>query len=121
MFATIQNGQIANKAYVLQTKKKVCETFLNLLWDEGLILGYKKINGNPDFLKIYLKYKKGKPVISNFKVLSKPGKRVYYPASYICKLKASKTFLVLSTNFGLKTITDCKQLQVGGEPFVEIF
>ena len=41
MFATIKNGLTVKKSFVLQPKKKICESILNILWDEGFILGYK--------------------------------------------------------------------------------
>jgi small subunit ribosomal protein S8 len=73
MFANIQNGQLAKKAYVLHRKKKICEYVLNVLWDEGFILGYKISKDDSSFLKIFLKYAGGKPVIQEFKAVSKPG------------------------------------------------
>ena len=116
MFANIRNGQLAKKPYILQTKKKICEAVLNILWDEGFILGYKNDNTNPNNLKIFLKYNKNKPVINKFKSISKPGQRVYYSLKQIWKIDTTKTFLIVSTNLGLKSLADCKKLKVGGEP-----
>ena len=52
MFANIQNGQIVNKSFILQKKTKLCSSFLNILWNEGYILGYKV---EKHFFKIFLK------------------------------------------------------------------
>ena len=116
MFANIQNGQMANKQFVFQNRKKICESFLNILWNEGFILGYTIEKENK--LKIFLKYKNNKPVIKKIKNLSKSGLRMYYSNSQIWKLETSKFFLILSTNQGLKTIAECKKLNMGGEPFI---
>ena len=41
MFANLQNAQMSRRKVVFQKRKKVCESFLNILWDEGFISGYK--------------------------------------------------------------------------------
>jgi small subunit ribosomal protein S8 len=120
MFANIQNGQLAKKAFVIQKKKKVCESILNILWDGGFILGYKLVKEDPTKIKIYLKYYKGKPVIQSLKSVSKPGSRIYYTVRQIWKIDSNKIFLIISTNKGLKTLIECKKLKMGGEPFLII-
>jgi ribosomal protein S8 len=47
MFANIKNGQLTNRSFIIQPKKKICESFLKILWKEGLYLDTllkKKIN-----------------------------------------------------------------------------
>jgi small subunit ribosomal protein S8 len=121
MFANIKNGQMAKKSFILQTRKKVCESFLKILWDEGFISGYKISSSNIQLLEILLKYKQnGQPVISTLKLVSKPGHRVYYSAKQIWKIDSTKAFIILSTNRGLKSLTQCKKLKIGGEPVLVI-
>jgi ribosomal protein S8 len=38
----------------------------------------------------------------------------------IWKIDSNKTFLIISTNKGLKTLMECKKLKIGGEPFLII-
>ena len=121
MFTSIKNGQMAKKSVITGQKKNICESFLKILWDEGFISGYKVSSRNPHKLEIFLKYTKtGKPAISLLKFLSKPGKRVYYSAKQIWKLDSSKTFIIFSTNKGLRSINDCKKYRLGGEPLILI-
>ena len=120
MFANIQNGQLTKKSFILQKRKKICEAVLNVLWDEGFILGYKTDSLDPTKLKIFLKYTKNKPAIQTIKSVSKPGSKKYYSLKQLWKIDSSKTFLVISTNLGVKSLTDCKKLQIGGEPFLII-
>ena len=121
MFANIKNGQTAKKSIIIQTRKNMCEHILKLLWDEGFISGYKISLENNKKLEIFLKYQKtGKPTINSIKTLSKPGKRLYYSAKQIWKMNSSKLFIIFSTNKGLKSITQCKKLKLGGEPFLII-
>jgi len=118
MFANIKNGQLTKKAFIIQSRKKICENFLNILWNEGFILGYKLVKNDSTKLKIFLKYNNGKPAIQKITCISKPSLRVYYSLKEIWKIDSSKLFLIISTNQGLKTLTECKKLKIGGEPFV---
>jgi small subunit ribosomal protein S8 len=121
MFTNIKNGQMAKKSVVIGPRKNICESFLKILWDEGFISGYKISSQNKTNLEIFLKYTKtGKPVINSLKFLSKPSQRVYYSAKQIWKLDSSKTFVVFSTNCGLKSINECKKNKIGGEPLIII-
>ena len=121
MFANIKNGQIAKRNFIYQKKKRFCEEFLKILWDEGFILGYKTSTSNKKLTKIFLKYSiNRKPIINNITLVSKPGRRVVYSVKQICRIDSSKHFIIFSTNKGLKTIDSCKKLKIGGEPFVII-
>ena len=120
LIAKIKNGQLARKAFVLQVKQKSCENVLNVLWNEGFILGYKKLNSKPNTLKIFLKYKNNVPVINSIKMLSKPSLRIYYSVKQLWKLDPNKGLIIISTNRGLMSISDCKKKILGGEPMIII-
>ena len=119
MCVNIKNGQTAKKSFVIQTRKKICENFLKILWDEGFIAGYRICLTNNQKLEIFLKYQKnGKPVINSIKTISKPSRRSYYSLKQIWKIDSTKQFIIFSTNQGLKSIIQCKKLKIGGEPFL---
>lgn len=120
MFASLKNGQLAKRDFVYQRQKKICESFLKILWDEGFILGYKMAEEKQGYLKIFLKYKNNRPVINSIKLISKPSRRLYYSVHQIWKINSSKVFIIFSTNKGLKSINSCKKLKIGGEPFILI-
>jgi len=121
MFTSIKNGQMAKKSVIIGPKKKICEFFLKILWDEGFISGYKVSLQNNNKIEIFLKYtSNGKPAINSLKFISKPGQRVYYSVKQIWKLDSSKTFIIFSTNKGLKSINECKKNNIGGEPLLII-
>lgn len=120
MFANIKNGQLAKRSFIFHTRKKICESFLKILWQEGFILGYKIDPNDNNRLKIFLKYKNGKPVINSLGLISKPSRRIYYSIKQIWKINSSKSFIIFSTNKGLKSILECKKLKIGGEPFIII-
>ena len=117
MFSNIKNGQASKKQIIFQKKTCECIEILNILWDEGFILGYQICASQMNMLKIFLKYKAKLPVINSLTLLTKPGSRVYYSAKQLWKLDITKGLLVLSTNKGFMTIEQCKKLKLGGEPF----
>ena len=118
MFVIIKNGQLSKQKLVTQKRKKICENFLKMLWIEGFITGYSISNKNR--LKIFLKYKNNKPVIHSIKSISKPSKKIYYSLKQIWKINSNKSFIIFSTNKGLKSISECKKLRIGGEPVIVI-
>ena len=118
MISNIKNGQLAKKAIVFQKRQKLCESVLKILWTEGFITGFKISEQN---INIFLKYHaNGKPAIDKIKSLSKPGKRLYYSSKQIWKINSTKGLIVISTNKGLKSLYQCKQLKIGGEPLLII-
>ena len=118
VIANIKKGQLNRRAFIFNRKKKICEAFLNILRDEGFIIGYKIELNNSKSIKIFLKYKNGKPTINSIKFLSIPSRRIYYSVKQIWKIDSSKSFIIFSTTKGLKSIIECKKLKIGGEPFI---
>jgi small subunit ribosomal protein S8 len=112
----LRNGQISRRNFIYQSKTSTTLAFLNILWDEGFILGYKMPSADSNLLKIFLKYKNGKPVINAIKFVFKPSRQIYYSVSQLWKLDSKKSFVILTTTKGLKTVYECKKSQVGGKP-----
>lgn len=117
MLSNIRNGQLAHKQTIEQTKTKKIEELLNILWDEGFILGYKKTKNK---LIIFLGYKDNNPLINAIKTISKPNLRIYYSVKQLWKLNINNGLLIFSTNKGLLSINTCKKLKIGGEPVLII-
>ena len=121
MLTSIKNGQMAKKSIIFQKRKKICEALLKVLWDEGFIAGYKICDGNIRDLEIFLKYSRtGEPAIKYIKFISKPSKKVFLSAKQIWKIDSSKSFIIFSTNKGIKSITQCKKDLIGGEALLII-
>lgn len=117
LISNINNGQLVNKNFIIQLKQKNCENILNVLWDKGFILGYKILKSKPQKIKIFLKYHKGNSVINSIKILSKPSIRKYYSVKQLWKLKTGEGIVILSTNKGFMSDNECKENNIGGEPF----
>ena len=118
MFSNIKNGQLARKKIIFQKKNSICIEILNILWDEGFILGYKTCSSNSKILKIFLKYENKAPAISSLISLTKPGFRFYYSIKQLWKFNITNGLIIISTNKGFLTMDTCKKLNLGGKPFL---
>ena len=120
MISSIKNGQLSKKSYIIlkQTNKNLCESVLNVLWDQGFILGYKYIFDTKKSLKIFLKYKKGTPVINSIKMVSKPSLKVFFSLKNIWKFDSNQGTLILSTNKGIMSAIECKKFKLGGQALI---
>ena len=118
MFAALKNGQLVKKSSIFQKKKKICSQLLNVLWDEGYILGYRTSNNDSTMFEIFLKYDQNLPSINSIKFISKPSKRVYLSSKQLWKFDSSIGLVIVSTNKGVFSIETCKKLNLGGEPIL---
>lgn len=120
MFSSIKNAQLANKTVVFQKKNNICFLFLNVLWDEGLILGFRNSIFFNQHYEIYLKYNKNSNLsnISNVKILYQSNNKLYLSLKQLWKINITTEILILSTSKGLLTHNDCKKYKIGGKPYV---
>lgn len=89
-----------------------------ILKDEGFIGNYKLIADDQKIkakIVIDLKYKNKTRVIQGLKKISKPGLRVYAPASEIPQVLNGLGIAIVSTSKGVMTDKQARQKQVGGE------
>ena len=75
--ARINNALQKNKKTVLVPKTNKIKNLLNVMEQEGFIVGYQDKVEDKKF-NVFLKYFQDKPVINNFSSISKPSRRVYF-------------------------------------------
>ena len=120
MISNIKNGLLSNKKYIRQIKHTNCESVLDILWDEGFIVGYKTCSLNCNFIVIFLKYQIESPSIKSVKSISKSSFKIYYSTKQLWKLNLKQSLIILSTNKGVFSLDKCKKLNLGGEPILII-
>lgn len=120
LVAAIKNGSIAKKQTIVHYNKKINVQVLNVLWENGYILGYRKNPDNPLKLNIFLKHDQKTSGIKNIKSISKPGNRIYCSLSNLWKIHSTNSLVIISTNLGIKSLDECRRLKVGGEPLILI-
>jgi ribosomal protein S8 len=113
----IKQAQINKAIFILQKKSKTCKYFLDILWENGLILGYC-LNNSIEY-KIFLKYFNKKPSINFIKFL--PNLKKSFCVSQLWQLKKKNVIVIFSTNRGIKSLYECIKLNIGGKALFLIF
>lgn len=91
---------------------------VTVLAQKEYITGFKVIDGtnNKKTIQVELKYDENeKSVINEITRVSKPGRRVYKPASEIKSFKNGYGTIILSTNKGIIANDEAYAAKVGGE------
>lgn len=108
----IKNGYMAHLNAVSSPYSNLSIAILQVLKDEGFIENFEK---NERQIKINLKYENKKPVLTDVKRISKPGKRVYSASKQIPRVYNGLGFAIVSTPKGIMTDKKARKENVGGE------
>ena len=118
MLTRIRNANTAKHDTVDVPASKMKIAIADILLNEGYITKYDIVeDGNFKNIRITLKYGKDKneKIISGLKRISKPGLRVYASKEEMPKVLGGLGIAIVSTNKGVVTDKEARQLGVGGE------
>ena len=118
MLTRIRNANTAKHDTVDIPSSKMKNAIAEILYKEGYIAKYDIIeDGSFNTIRVTLKYgaDKNEKIITGLKRISKPGLRVYAGKNEIPKVLGGLGTAILSTNRGIITDKEARQLQVGGE------
>ena len=121
MLTRIRNANTAKHDTVDVPSSRMKLAIADILVDEGYIAKYDLIENdkNAEFktIRITLKYGKDKneKIISGLKRISKPGLRVYAGKDELPKVLGGLGVAIISTNKGVLTDKQARELGVGGE------
>ena len=123
MLTRIRNGQTANKSVVDAPASRFRANVLDVLKREGYIRNFSQVEKRPGIneFKIELKYYDGKPVISEIKRVSTPGRRVYSSIDDLPKTYNGLGISILSTPRGVMSDNEARAAHVGGEVLCQVF
>jgi small subunit ribosomal protein S8 len=123
MLTRIRNGQTTNKKVVDAPASRFRKNVLEALKREGFIRNFEEKEMRPgiNFFEIELKYYNGKPVISEIKRVSKPGRRVYSSIKNLQKTYNGLGISILSTPRGVMSDNEAREANVGGEVLCTIY
>lgn len=118
----IRNGTMASKPTVLVPHSKLKAEVARILKDEGFIRDFVVLDGESHKqIKILLKYVDGESVIHAITRMSTPGRRVYARAGSIKPVIGGLGISILTTNRGVVTHKQAKELGVGGEVICSVW
>ena len=94
-----------------------------VLKDEGFIRDFEKFEDDKKslFLTIHLKYVNGEPAINEITRISTPGRRYYEGTKNMTSVIGGLGVSILTTNKGIITDKQAKQLSVGGEVLCHVW
>ena len=123
MLTRIRNGQTTNKKVVDTPASRFRKNVLEVLKREGFIRNFEEKEMRPgiNFFEIELKYYNGKPVITEIKRVSKPGRRVYSSIKNLQKTYNGLGISILSTPRGVMSDNEAREANVGGEVLCTIY
>lgn len=117
----IKNAQAVKKETVKAAFSRMNSAILKILEKFKYIEAASLKSGFRKNLEVKLAYKNNKGAIHNFKILSKPSRRLYIPYRKIRPVKQGYGILVLSTPKGIMDGETAKKLKVGGQLLFEIW
>lgn len=110
----IRNASVIKSQRVSVPLTKGNLELTKILESEGYISSFSKQDQN---ILIQLKYqgREQKPLITNLKRVSKPGRRIYSGAKDLPRILGGMGVLIISTSVGLMTDRQARAQKLGGE------
>ena len=111
----IRNENLIKKSSTLIPNTKISLQISKILEKEGLIQSFNVFSSK--YLIIYFKYKgrQRRPILSNLRRISKPGRRIYVNHKEIPIIRGGLGILILSTSKGILTDREARIKRIGGE------
>ena len=123
MLTRIRNGCMAGFEVVDIPSSKMKQEISRILKEEGYIKESKIINDQVQgIIRLHLKYDDtNRPVITNLKRISKPGRRVYVKKDNIPRVLGGLGIAILSTSKGIMSDKNIRKAQLGGEVLCHVW
>ncbi len=121
MLTQIRNASKVTKAEVLIPFSKVKEAIAGILVQEGYVERAERVDGPPAKLRLALKYSGRKPVITNLKRISKPGRRIYVSKDRLPWVLNNYGIAIISTSYGIMSNRQARKKRIGGEIICEVY
>jgi len=123
MLTRLRNGLMVGHKTVEMPSSHMKEKVARVLQEEGFIEDYRVVGDPPHkLLKVYLKYGPlGEKVIHEVERVSKPGRRVYRTVKDLGRVRNGLGIWIVSTNRGVLSDRQCRQLKVSGEVLCSVF
>lgn len=122
LLARIKNGLLARKESVFMPHSNFDFAVAKVLESAGYVKSVeKKVFGKKTNIEVKLKYEDGKPAMTDFKIMSKPSRRLYEGRDELRPVKQNYGIAVLSTSAGVMSNKEARKKNVGGEYLFEVW
>jgi small subunit ribosomal protein S8 len=112
----LKNAALAGRKTVRANKTKMVKSVAEVLKRLGFISEIKETDG---YLEISLAYKNKSPILTDIKLVSKPGLRVYWDFKKIKDFR-SRYVLIISTPKGIMSSKEALKEGLGGEVVAQV-
>ena len=113
---TVKNAALANKKTIEVRESRMTKAVAEALLKLGFLSSVEVKDG---LLFVSLAYKKKAPILSDIKLISKPGLRVYWDLKKLKEYR-SPAVLLLSTSKGILSSKEALKEGLGGEVIAEV-
>lgn len=118
----IKNGYLAKKDFVVIFYSRLIEAVVDILKREQYVKDYQiEENDKKKLIKVFLLYKEKKPVLTEVKIVSRPGRRIYVKVKDLKPVLGGLGMAVLSTPKGVMTDKQARKEKVGGELLFKVW
>ncbi|MEP2776500.1 MAG: 30S ribosomal protein S8 [Luteolibacter sp.] len=100
---------------------KIKADIAEILKQEGYLWKYEVVTGERTELKVSPKFIDGRPVLTDLKRVSKPGRRQYVGSQDIPRVLSGLGISILSTSKGVMSGASAKRQKLGGEILANIW
>jgi small subunit ribosomal protein S8 len=100
---------------------KIKADIAEILKQEGYLWKYEVVTGERTELKVSPKFIDGRPVLTDLKRVSKPGRRQYVGSQDIPRVLSGLGISILSTSKGVMSGSSAKRQKLGGEILANIW
>ena len=122
LLAKIKNAQRAKKEVMQVPFSNFDFAVLKLLMEAKYVQDVQKRNvGKKSILDIRLRYVHKEPAMTDFKLVSKPSRRIYKGYGEFRPVKQGHGNAIVSTPQGVMTGKEARKAKVGGEYLFEIW
>ncbi len=117
----IKNAARAGKKDITAPASNFCVNITDLLKRYGFVTNYSLTKGPKPNISLELSYDGNQPKITDIKIISKPGCRVYEKVSSLPWGKTPKSLIIISTSAGVISQKEAKTKKLGGEVIAEVY
>lgn len=112
----LKNGYMADNEVVVSPYSKFREAALKKIQSLGYVSSYTvEEQDGKKYLHIVLRYISKRPAISDVRIFSTPGRRLYQTVRDMKPVRGGYGYAILSTSQGILTNIEAKKQNIGGE------
>jgi len=100
---------------------KIKADIARILMEEGYLWNYEVVTGTRTTIKVKPKFIDGRPVLTNLKRVSTPGRRHYVGADEVPRVMSGLGISILSTSKGVMSGGNAKRHKLGGELLANVW